>query len=140
VRRNDLWFDHRAALPLAVLLCACTSYRTTTSRMETTAGADIGVPVAERFGLEPLEMRLHDSTFLELDVADTALGRRSAADIARLTLGIARLLQSGRREGQVVDSIRVTLVARDTTGSSIRTTTRSGTFGSGLLRQAADST
>ena len=48
MRRNGLCLGYRTALPLAVLLCACTSYQTTTSRMETTAGADIGVPVAER--------------------------------------------------------------------------------------------
>lgn len=139
MRHNGLCLGCRTVPTLGLLLCACMSYRTTTSRMETTAGADIGVPVAERFGVDPIEMRLHDSTFLELDVADTALDRRSAVDIARLTLGIARLLRSNRPEGRIVDSIRVTLVARDTTGGAIRTRTRSGTYG-GTLLGAGDST
>lgn len=138
MRQNGLCLGYRTVLPLAVLLHACTSYRTTTSRMETTAGADIGVPVAERFGVQPIEMRFHDSTFLELDVADTILDRRSADDLAELTLGIARLLQERRWEGQVVDSVRVTLIARDTTGGRDRTHSREFTYPAKLLRQATD--
>jgi hypothetical protein len=74
-----------------------------------------------------------------LDVADTALEGRSATDIAALTLGIARLLKKSRREGRVVDSIRVTLVAHDTTGGRDRTYRRWLTYSTKLLRRAADS-
>ena len=137
---NGMRAGYWVALGLAALSCACMSRRTFTSRTETTTGADMGVSVAEEFGVEPLEMRLHDSTFLELDVADTAVERRSARDVARLTLGIARLLWRDRPEGRVVDSIRVALIRRDTTGSTIRTRTRSATYRTTLMRQASDST